>query len=178
MLRLIRNFLARRAALSLPRPPPVTRLNSSTVQGSKHVADAAKSPTDRDAAHPLGSPSALPSRGNNGPPQLLINCLRNNIFFCLSKAPGETLFALSAGRAGFPGAQKTSPKAALAMLDVLARKLEEMGVDRLRLNFRGLNPARPILIGQLRRMGLRITEVVDTTGVPHNGCRPPKARRL
>lgn len=64
------------------------------------------------------------------------------------------------------------------MLDILAKKLEEMGVDRLGLNFRGLNPARPILIGQLRRMGLRITEIVDTTGVPHNGCRPPKARRL
>lgn len=112
------------------------------------------------------------------PPQLLVNCLRNNIFLSLTNAPGQTIFTLSAGRAGFPGAQKTTPKAALAMLDILEGKLAELGIERIRVNFRGLNSARPIIVGQLRRMGVGITEVVDTTGIPHNGCRPPKARRL
>lgn len=170
MFRLIRNFLAKWPTTKLPRPLSTVRSGPSAAQEDEGISDATEGPPP--------SRGTFLSRGGGSPPLLLINCLRNNIFFCLSKAPGETIFALSAGRAGFPGAQKTSPKAALAMLDVLAKKLEEMGVDRLRLNFRGLNPARPILIGQLRRMGLRITEVVDTTGVPHNGCRPPKARRL
>lgn len=111
-------------------------------------------------------------------PQLLINCLRNNIFLCLSSSPGQTLFSLSSGQAGFPGTQKTSPKAALAMLDALAGKLRELRVDMVRINFRGLNPARPVIIGQLRRMGIKIAEVMDSTGVPHNGCRPPKKKRL
>lgn len=169
MFRLIRNFLAKWPTAKISRPLSAARPVPSVAQEDEYTQDTTESPPSREVFSP---------RKSSSPPQLLINCLRNNIFFCLSKAPGETIFALSAGRAGFPGAQKTSPKAALAMLDILAKKLGEMGVDRLRLNFRGLNPARPILIGQLRRMGLRITEVVDTTGVPHNGCRPPKARRL
>lgn len=122
------------------------------------------------------------NRSNNfassTPPQLLVNCLRNNIFLSLTNAPGHTIFTLSAGRAGFPGAQKTTPKAALAMLDILEGKLAELGIEKIRINFRGLNSARPIIVGQLRRMGVGITEVIDTTGIPHNGCRPPKARRL
>jgi len=143
-------------------------------------------------SHQERSPSGrsnTPNGGNNHfnrsgdfalptPPQLLVNCLRNNIFLSLTDAPGQTIFTLSAGRAGFPGAQKTSPKAALAMLDMLEGQLTELGIERIRVNFRGLNSARPVIVGQLRRMGVRITEVIDTTSTPHNGCRPPKARRL
>lgn len=64
------------------------------------------------------------------------------------------------------------------MLDTVAGKLAELGIDQVRLDFRGLNPARPVIVGQLRKMGIKITEVMDSTGVPHNGCRPPKKRRL
>src|ERR1700733_15127010 len=60
-----------------------------------------------------------PSHDSLGVPQLLINYLRNNIFLCLSKELGKPIFVLSSGKAGFPNAQKTSPKAALALLDTL-----------------------------------------------------------
>lgn len=112
------------------------------------------------------------------PPTVLINCLRNNIFITVSDTPGKHIFHLSSGLAGFAGTQKTSPKAAMAMLDTLQRRLEELKVDKIRLNFRGLNSARPVLVSHLRRMGLQITEVIDTTRVPFNGCRPPKKKRL
>lgn len=112
------------------------------------------------------------------PPQVLINCLRNNIFITVSTIPGHQLFKISAGTAGFSGGQKTSPKAALAMLDTLRDRLTQLNISQIRLNFRGLNSARPIIVGQLRRMGLQVTEIIDTTGIPFNGCRPPKARRL
>lgn len=112
------------------------------------------------------------------PPEVMINCLRNNIFLHVASPPGKLLFTLSSGLAGFKGAAKTSPKAALAMLDTLQRRLGELGFNRIRVNFRGLNSARAVMVGQLRRMGLSVAEVIDTTGVPFNGCRPPKKRRL
>lgn len=113
------------------------------------------------------------------PPQILINCLPNNIFIHVSTPPPtKSLLALNSGTAGFSGAAKTSQKAALAMLDILQRRLAELGIRQVRVNFRGLNKVRSVIVGQMRRMGLTVTEVLDTTGVPHNGCRPPKARRL
>jgi small subunit ribosomal protein S11 len=111
-------------------------------------------------------------------PQVLVNCMKNNIFITVSRTPGHLLFKLSAGTAGFSGGSKTSPKSALAMLDILQRRLTELGISSIRLNFRGINSARPIMMGQFRRLGINVTEVVDTTGVPFNGCRPPKAKRL
>jgi small subunit ribosomal protein S11 len=119
-----------------------------------------------------------PLQSSELPPTVLINCLRNNIFITVSSKPGHRIFHLSAGLAGFHGSQKTSPKAAMAMLDTLRRRLEELEIKVVRLNFRGLNAARAVLIGHLRRMGLVVTEVVDTTRVPFNGCRPPKAQSL
>lgn len=112
------------------------------------------------------------------PPQVLINCLRNNIFIHVSTQPGHDEFTLNAGMAGFRGTQKTSQKAALAMMDRLKEWLRERRIEVVRLNFRGINSARAIIVGQLRRLGLRVTEIVDTTGIPFNGCRPPKKRRL
>lgn len=135
-----------------------------------------------DAARPAAAVSEKtgkpPTLGKALPPQVLINCLRNNIFITVSSQPGHLLFKLNAGMAGFHGSHKTSSKAALAMLDVLQQRLAALKIGRIRLNFRGLNPARAVMVAQLRRMGLSIAEVVDSTGVPFNGCRPPKARRL
>lgn len=119
-----------------------------------------------------------PVQCEDSPPQVLVNCLRNNIFLTVSRPPGNILFKLSGGSAGFSGAQKTSQKSALAMLDTLQEKLAELNFSAVRLNFRGINSARSVIVSQLRRLGIRVTEVIDTTGVPFNGCRPPKARRL
>jgi small subunit ribosomal protein S11 len=173
-----------RAWLSAVNSPPTETAGGTSFSEDKRRPTAATLPYRKilSSAPGNGKTSNTAQSDPFGPapvvPQLLINCLRNNIFFCLSREPGKTLLALSAGRAGFPGSSKTSPKAALGMLEILSRKLIDLGIDRLRLNFRGLNPARSTIIGQLRRMGLPITEVIDTTKVPHNGCRPPKRRRL
>ena len=131
-------------------------------------------PSQSEARSP-GMPSMEPVYST---PQILINCLRNNIFIVASSAPGRTLFKLSSGIAGFHGGQKTSHKAALALLDVLYRRLTAMNIQQISLNFRGINAARGIMVGQLRSFGLQITEICETTRVPFNGCRPPKKRRL
>lgn len=111
------------------------------------------------------------------PPQVLIQCLPNNTFVTVSSQPGHLLFKLSAGLVGMKNAQKTAPKGAMALVDTLTEKLIAKGINTVRLNFRGINSSRPLIISQLRKMDIAVTEVTDTTGIPFNGCRPKKSRR-
>lgn len=146
-------------------------------------ATAAISPQPGSTSLPSdATPSTLPSIETTNPlnhtPQVLITCLRNNIFIVVSSSPGRTLFRLNAGIVGFRGGQKTSQKAAMAILDVLHRRLADLGIHRVSLNFRGINGARGVMVGQLRSSGLQITEICDSTRIPFNGCRPKKTRRL
>lgn len=111
------------------------------------------------------------------PPQVLIQCLPNNTFVTVSSQPGQLLFKLSAGLVGMKNAQKTAPKGAMALVDALTERLLTKGITTVRLNFRGINASRPLIISQLRKMDIAVTEVTDTTGIPFNGCRPKKSRR-
>lgn len=141
---------------------------------------------------PLSTKSYFQTKMGSGPedniPTILINCVRNNIHFTVSDRPGNTLFKLSAGTAGFKGTNKTSHKTAISMVDTLREQMLTIFSPKtdthhhaalpFKLNFRGFNAARSVIIGQIRRCGFKITEIIDTTGVPFNGCRPPKSRRL
>lgn len=111
------------------------------------------------------------------PPQVLIQFMPNNIFITVSKAPGHLLFKLSSGTVGMKDAAKTQPKAAMALIDELHRRLAEANISKIRLNFRGIAWSRGTVVGQLRRSGLSIAEIIDSTGIPFNGCRPKKSRR-
>ncbi|KAM0682019.1 hypothetical protein MDAP_002779 [Mitosporidium daphniae] len=111
-------------------------------------------------------------------PKLLIKCTLNNIFLELSGEKGRPIWAISAGCLGFKNAQKTTNKTALAMMDALWLKLSQLSISKIRVDFRGVNPARQILLSQLRRPGLEIAEIMDTTPKPFNGPRPKKARRI
>lgn len=135
--------------------------------------------------------TALGPASASTPPRVLFNCLPNNIHVAvtttqLNAAPGTNgtrlLFKLSAGTVGLHGASKTAAKAIPLLLDTLKARLLAVapvpGALALRVAFRGVNTARPLLVSGLRRLGLRILEVADVTGVPFNGCRPKKARRL
>lgn len=79
---------------------------------------------------------------------------------------------------GAKNAAKTAPKTAMALIDAVKSKLEKMGVDRVSVDFRGITAARGVLISQLKKVGIGITEVGDSTPIPFNGCRPKKSRRL
>ncbi len=181
------------AATHLPSAP----LTAAPARRPAFADDAAKSATsphlglrmdprkaaiEGRAAEPRGPAAATLPHEPSGPfddalpPQVLINCLKNNIFVSVHHPPDRTLFSLSAGLLGYTGSQKTSTKSALALLDTLQAKLAEHAIDTVRLNFRGINAARSVIVGQLRRIGLKVTEIIDTTGIPFNGCRPPKAR--
>ena len=124
---------------------------------------------------PRSSPTSPPTPTLNAP-KILFNCLPNNIHVAVSSAPGQLLFKLSSGLLGLNGASKTAPKAIPLLLDALKAKLP--GQAAVRVELRGVSPARSHLISGLRRVGLRVLEVSDSTGIPFNGCRPKKTRRL
>ena len=117
---------------------------------------------------------------SNRPPTLLFHFLPNNIHVALSDTnTGRLLFKLNAGTVGMKGTAKCSPKATMALVDaVYARVGVVAGEGGVRLHFRGVNAARALVVHQLKKAGMAITEVVDTTRVPFNGCRPRKSRRL
>lgn len=111
-------------------------------------------------------------------PKVLLRCLANNIFAAVSNDTGRLLASLSSGSIGFKNTAKVSEKAALGVIDAVKRKLDKFGAESVKLELRGFNPMRNVLIYQLRRSGIAITEVLDSTGIPFNGCRPKKTRRL
>lgn len=114
------------------------------------------------------------------PPTLLFHFLPNNIHVAFSDTnTGRLLFKLSSGTVGMKGTQKCSPKASLALVDAVAARVSGgEGKEGVRLHFRGVNSARPLVVHQLKKAGLVVTEVMDTTRVPFNGCRPRKSKRL
>ena len=113
--------------------------------------------------------------------KILFNCLPNNIHIAVSSPPGRLLLKLSSGSVGLAGSAKTAPKAVPLVLDALKAKLPgeaANGEKGVRIEFRGISSSRGQVVSGLRRLGLRILEVSDSTGIPFNGCRPKKSRRL
>ena len=113
--------------------------------------------------------------------KILFNCLSNNIHIAVSSPPGHLLFKLSSGSVGLNGSAKTAPKAVPLVLDALKAKLPveaASGEKGVRVEFRGISSSRGQVVSGLRRLGLRILEVSDSTGIPFNGCRPKRSRRL
>lgn len=113
--------------------------------------------------------------------KILFNCLPNNIHVAVSSPPGRLLFKLSSGSVGLDGSSKTAPKAVPLVLDALKARLPgEVGSGEkgVRIEFRGISSTRGQVVSGLRRLGLRILEVSDSTAIPFNGCRPKKSRRL
>ena len=99
----------------------------------------------------------------------------------VSSPPGRLLFKLSSGSVGLEGAGKTAPKAVPLVLDALKARLPSeaaSGEKGVRIEFRGISSTRGQVVSGLRRLGLRILEVSDSTGIPFNGCRPKRSRRL
>jgi small subunit ribosomal protein S11 len=111
-------------------------------------------------------------------PRVLIKCVPNNIHVNISNESGRLVSKMTAGSLGFKNTQKVSQKSSATIVDELKRRLDEFSVSSIKLELNGFNSMRPFLIYQLRRSGISITEIYDTTGIPFNGCRPKKTRRL
>ncbi len=102
----------------------------------------------------------------------------NNTLVTITDASGETLCWDSAGTMGFKGARKSTPFAATRAGESCGQKARKMGVVELEVRITGPGPGRESAISGLASAGLKVTAIEDHTPVPHNGCRPPKKRRV
>ncbi len=102
----------------------------------------------------------------------------NNTLITITDMNGETLCWDSAGTVGFKGARKSTPFAATRAAEKCAIKAKRMGIREIEVRVKGPGPGRESAITALQNNGLSITAVEDHTPIPHNGCRPPKRRRV
>lgn len=102
----------------------------------------------------------------------------NNTIVSLTDIYGNVIAWASAGRVGFKGSRKSTPYAAQLAAQAAAREALELGMKRVEIRVKGPGAGREAAIRALQAAGLEITAIKDVTPIPHNGCRPPKRRRV
>lgn len=107
-----------------------------------------------------------------------VNSSFNNTMITITDAQGNTISWSSAGAMGFKGSRKSTPYAAQVAAEDAAKKAQDHGLKTVEVNVRGPGSGRESALRALQAVGLTITSIRDTTPIPHNGCRPPKRRRV
>lgn len=102
----------------------------------------------------------------------------NNTIVSISDKQGNVLGWATAGGSGFRGSRKSTPFAAQVAAERCAESVKEYGIKNLEIMIKGPGPGRESTIRALNAAGFRITNISDITPIPHNGCRPPKKRRV
>lgn len=110
--------------------------------------------------------------------QAHIQATFNNTIVTLTDPNGNVLSWGSAGGQGFKGSRKSTPYAAQVTAEVAARKAMEHGLRQIDVYVKGPGSGREAAIRSLQTAGLAVTSITDVTPIPHNGCRPPKRRRV
>ena len=107
-----------------------------------------------------------------------VNASFNNTIITITDAQGNAIAWASAGSADFKGSRKSTPYAAQMAADSAAKKAMEHGVKTLEVEVKGPGSGRESALRALQAAGFTITSIKDVTPIPHNGCRPPKRRRI
>jgi small subunit ribosomal protein S11 len=128
------------------------------------------------AARRKGSAKKIKRTLSSG--QVHINATFNNTIITVTDGQGNTVAWGSAGSAGFKGSRKSTPFAARLAAEQAIKAAMAMGLQEVDLFVKGPGPGRESAIRAVQSLGLRVTAISDVTPVPHNGCRPPKKRRV
>ena len=107
-----------------------------------------------------------------------INATFNNIIISLTNNSGQVISWSSAGKMGFRGSKKNTPYAAQLAAQDCAKVAHDLGLRRVKVFVKGPGGGRESAIRTLSGAGIEVSEIMDITPVPHNGCRPPKRRRV
>jgi len=102
----------------------------------------------------------------------------NNIIISLTNKKGEVISWSSAGKMGFRGSKKNTPYAAQMAAEDCSKVAIEAGLKKVKVYVKGPGNGRESAIRSLHNSGIEVTEIIDVTPMPHNGCRPPKRRRV
>jgi small subunit ribosomal protein S11 len=102
----------------------------------------------------------------------------NNTIITITDRQGNALSWATSGGQGFKGSRKSTPFAAQVAAEVAGKSAQENGVKNLEVRIKGPGPGRESAVRSLNNLGFKINNIVDVTPIPHNGCRPPKKRRV
>ena len=102
----------------------------------------------------------------------------NNIIISLTNKKGDVISWSSAGKMGFRGSKKNTPYAAQLAAEDAVVKAKEAGLRTVKVYVKGPGNGRESAIRSIHKGGIEVTEIIDVTPTPHNGCRPPKRRRV
>jgi len=107
-----------------------------------------------------------------------IHATFNNTIVTITDRQGNTLSWATAGGCGFRGSRKSTPFAAQVAATKAGQAAKEFGIVNLDVNVKGPGPGRESAVRALNNAGFKVTSITDVTPIPHNGCRPPKKRRV
>ena len=107
-----------------------------------------------------------------------ISATFNNIIISLTNKKGEVISWSSAGKMGFRGSKKNTPYAAQMAAEECSKVALEAGLKKVKVYVKGPGNGRESAIRSIHNGGIEVTEIIDVTPMPHNGCRPPKRRRV
>lgn len=102
----------------------------------------------------------------------------NNTIITITDRKGNTLSWATSGGSGFRGSRKSTPFAAQVAAEKAGLVAQEFGMKNLDVMIKGPGPGRESAVRSLNNLGFKITNIIDVTPIPHNGCRPPKKRRV
>ncbi|MGA9333257.1 MAG: 30S ribosomal protein S11 [Rudaea sp.] len=102
----------------------------------------------------------------------------NNTVVTITDRQGNALSWATAGGAGFRGSRKSTPFAAQVAAEKAGRAAQDYGIKTMEVRIKGPGPGRESAVRSLNALGYKVTNIIDVTPIPHNGCRPPKRRRV
>ena len=111
-----------------------------------------------------------------GEAHIVASC--NNIIISLTNKKGDVISWSSAGKMGFRGSKKNTPYAAQLAAEDCSKVAHEAGLRKVKVYVKGPGNGRESAIRSIHNSGIEVTEIIDVTPTPHNGCRPPKRRRV
>lgn len=107
-----------------------------------------------------------------------ISATFNNIIISLTNSAGQVISWASAGKMGFKGSKKNTPYAAQMAATDCSKVAYDLGLRKVKVYVKGPGSGREAAIRTIHGSGIEVSEIVDITPIPHNGCRPPKRRRI
>jgi small subunit ribosomal protein S11 len=102
----------------------------------------------------------------------------NNTIVTVTDTAGNAVLSASAGASGFKGSRKSTPFAARMAAETAMKEAQALGIQEVQVFVKGPGPGRESAIRAVQAQGMRVSSITDVTPVPHNGCRPPKKRRV
>ena len=146
------------------------------------IAPAAEAPAGETAAA-AGEAAPATVKRKKGKKNVAVGTVHimatfNNTIISVSDAAGNVISWCSAGAKGFRGSRKNTPFAAQVAAEDALRKAAEHGLRTVAVEVKGPGAGRESALRAIQAVGMRISQIRDTTPIPHNGCRPPKRRRV